>query len=112
MAGKFEIKRASNGEFFFHLQAGNGQIILSSEMYKAKASAINGINSVKKNAVLASQFEKKISKNNKPFFVLKAGNGQVVGQSQMYDAEEGRDNGIKSVATNAPSAQVSDLSVK
>jgi uncharacterized protein len=51
MAGKFEIKKASNGEFFFNLLAGNGQIVLSSEMYKAKASAQNGIESVRKNCV-------------------------------------------------------------
>ena len=36
MAGVFEIKKAKDGEFFFHLKAGNGQIILASEMYKEK----------------------------------------------------------------------------
>lgn len=39
MAGTFEIKKAKDGEFFFHLKAGNGQIILASEMYKEKGSA-------------------------------------------------------------------------
>ena len=46
MAGKFEIKKSKNSKFFFHLLAGNGQIILSSEMYESKASAQNGIASV------------------------------------------------------------------
>jgi uncharacterized protein YegP (UPF0339 family) len=50
MAGAFEIKKAKDGEFFFHLKAANGQIILASEMYKEKSSAENSIASVKKNA--------------------------------------------------------------
>ena len=43
MAGKFELKKSSNDQFHFSLHAGNGQAILSSEMYAAKASAQGGI---------------------------------------------------------------------
>ncbi len=50
MAAQFDLKKSSNGKFFFSLKAGNGQVILNSEMYEAKASATNGIESVKKNA--------------------------------------------------------------
>jgi uncharacterized protein YegP (UPF0339 family) len=50
MAGKFVLKKSSNGKFHFNLVAGNGQIIASSEMYESKASALNGIESVKTNA--------------------------------------------------------------
>ena len=53
MAGKFELKKSKNDKFFFSLLAGNGQTILSSEMYEAKASAVNGIESVKKMVVSA-----------------------------------------------------------
>ena len=49
--GKFVISTRKNGEFQFNLKAGNGQIILSSEGYKTKASCENGIASVKNNAV-------------------------------------------------------------
>ena len=52
MAGEFVIKKSSGGQFCFNLKAGNGEIILTSELYKAKASAVNGIESVKKNAVI------------------------------------------------------------
>ena len=48
MAGKFEIKKPKNDKYFFSLLAGNGQAILSSEIYEAKASALNGIESVKR----------------------------------------------------------------
>ena len=47
---KFEIYTDKAGEFRFRLKATNGQIIAVSEGYKAKASCVNGIESVKKNA--------------------------------------------------------------
>ncbi|MBQ6700709.1 MAG: YegP family protein [Oscillospiraceae bacterium] len=47
---KFEIYTDKAGEFRFRLKARNGEIILSSEGYKAKASCENGIESVRKNA--------------------------------------------------------------
>lgn len=50
MAAKFELKKTAQGQFHFNLKAGNGEIIASSEMYESKASAKNGIESVKKNA--------------------------------------------------------------
>ena len=43
MAGKFALKVAKNGKFHFNLLAGNGQVILSSEMYETKSAAENGI---------------------------------------------------------------------
>ena len=50
MAGKFVITKDKKGEFRFVLKAGNGEIIAQSEGYAAKASALNGIESVRKNA--------------------------------------------------------------
>ena len=50
MAGKFEIIQDKRGEYRFHLKAANGEIIASSEGYKTKASAQNGIESVQKYA--------------------------------------------------------------
>jgi uncharacterized protein YegP (UPF0339 family) len=50
MAGKFELYTDARGEYRIRLKAGNGEIIATSEGYKSKASAINGIESVQKNA--------------------------------------------------------------
>ena len=47
---KFEIYEDKAGEFRFRLKAKNGEIIATSEGYKAKDGALNGIESVKKNA--------------------------------------------------------------
>lgn len=50
MAGKFELYKDNGGKFRFRLKAGNGQIIAVGEAYESKASALNGIESVKNNA--------------------------------------------------------------
>lgn len=108
MAGKFELKKSKNDKYFFNLLAGNGQIILSSEMYETKASALNGIESVKKNAALSDRYSKETGADGKPYFTLKAGNHQVIGKSQMYADERGRDNGIESCQKNGPDASTDD----
>ena len=109
MPGKFEIKKAKDGQFHFNLKAANGEIILSSETYTTKRNAKKGIESVRKNAGSDSQFNRLESRNKKPYFVLKARNHQVIGQSEMYETTRARDNGIKSVAKNAPVAKLVDL---
>lgn len=86
-------------------------MILGSEMYEAKASATNGIESVRKNAPDDARYERLVGKDGSPYFTLKAANGQVIGQSQMYSSEAARDNGIESVKTNAPTATVVDETV-
>jgi uncharacterized protein YegP (UPF0339 family) len=48
--GQFVLKKGSTGKFRFNLIATNGQVIATSEAYESKASAINGIESVKRNA--------------------------------------------------------------
>ena len=50
MAGKFELYQDKAGKFRFRLKASNGQIIATGEAYESKASAMNGIKSVMKNA--------------------------------------------------------------
>src|SRR3546814_223161 len=108
MAGKFELKTAKNGDFYFSLKAGNGQIIVASEMYKSRESALNGIASVTKNGPEDKRYERKTSTNGKPYFVRKATNGQVIGQSEMYDSEAARDNGIESVKRSVADAKTDD----
>ena len=54
---KFEVYEDKGGEFRFRLKATNGQVIATSEGYKAKASCLNGVESVKKNAVDAEIVE-------------------------------------------------------
>ena len=50
MAGKFELYTDAAGKFRFRLKAGNGEVIAVGEAYESKSAALNGIESVKKNA--------------------------------------------------------------
>ena len=109
MAGKFELKKSKNDKYFFNLLAGNGQIILTSEMYEAKASALNGIESVKKNSPDDARYARLNGKDGSSYFSLKAANSQVIGQSQMYSSEKARDGGIDSCKANGADAKLSDL---
>ena len=104
--GKFVITVRKNGEFQFNLKATNGQVILTSEGYATKAACLNGVESVKKNSQVEARFEIKEAKNGKPYFNLKATNGQVIGASQMYASERTMKQGIASVMKNAPDAPV------
>ncbi|WP_316789839.1 YegP family protein [Pedobacter frigoris] len=106
---KFEITTRKNGETQFNLKAGNGQVILASEGYSSKSACLNGIESVRKNSQDDSRYDKLTSSNGKPYFNLKASNGQIIGASEMYESVASRDNGIESVKKNAPEAEISDL---
>lgn len=106
--GKFVITTRTNGEFQFNLKAGNGQTILTSEGYTTKAACNNGIESVKKNAPDDNRYERLESKSGKPYFNLKATNGQIIGSSEMYESTSARENGIESVKKNAPDAVTED----
>ena len=108
MASKFVLKKSSDGQFRFVLKAGNGETILTSELYKARPSALNGIESVKKNAALDERYEKKTDKAGHPRFNLKAANHEIIGTSESYNSEAARDNGIASVKANAPVAVLED----
>lgn len=104
--GKFIIKKNKSGQFRFELIARNGQVILSSEAYKTRASCASGIASVRKNSVDESKYEKKTAKDGSPYFNLKAANGQVIGSSEMYSNNSGMENGIASVKRNASKAKI------
>lgn len=107
--GKFVITLRKNGEYQFNLKATNGQVILTSEGYTTKSACLNGIESVKKNSQVEARFDKKVASNGKPFFNLKATNGQIIGSSQMYATEKNMLNGLESVKKNAIDAEVVDL---
>lgn len=106
--GKFVISKRTNGDYQFNLKANNGQVILASQGYNFRSSCEQGIESVKTNAKDDSKYDRKTSSNGKFFFNLKAGNGQIIGTSEMYEAQAGMEKGIESVKSNAPDATVEE----
>ena len=106
---KFEVYQSGKkNEFRFRLKADNGQTILSSEGYNTKASCLNGIESVKKNAHDPKRFTKSQTPSKMFRFAMTAANSQIIGTSQNYKSENGRNNGIESVKRNAAKAEIKE----
>jgi len=108
MTGYFELLESDTGKFRFNLKAGNHETILTSESYESKDAAKKGIESVKMNATLADSYDRRSAKDGAPYFVLLAGNRQVIGRSEMYSGAEAMEKGIESVRLNASSAEIKD----
>lgn len=104
----FELYKGKSGQFFFRLKAANGQTTLRSEAYNTKASAKNGVESVRKNAAREDGIELFEGKNGEHYFRVRATNGQVVGSSEGYSSSRAAVGGIDSVRRNAPDADLDD----
>jgi uncharacterized protein len=108
MAARYEVSNTASGKFHFVLKAGNNEVILSSQQYASKETAMHGVESVKKHGPDDKNYDRKESSKGEPYFNLVASNGQIIGTSEMYTAVAGRDNGIESVKRNCGS-EVKDL---
>lgn len=107
----YEINPTADAKFMFNLKAENHQVILTSQVYEQKQSALTGIASVQKNGTANANFERLISDANQPYFVLKATNGEIIGNSQMYGSLAAAEAGIASVQINATSTILNDTTV-
>ena len=118
--GKYVIKETKTG-FTFRLKAGNGEVIGTSEVYKALASCKNGIASVAKNAPVAAvedqtvegfekaknpKFEIYTDKAGEFRFRLKATNGQIIAVSEGYTTMANCKKGVESVRKNAADSEI------
>ena len=95
-------------QFNFVLKAGNHETILGSELYAAKSGAQNGIASVKTNSSTDASYERKTSQNDRPYFLLKAVNGEVIGTSELYSSSAAAEKGIASCKANGPHGPTRD----
>ena len=102
--GTFEII-GEDGAYQVVLKATNGQVILQTHLHTTISACENNITSIKKNSLYDDKFETGVSKRGDYYFLLKAQNGQIIGYSQEYSSQSGRDNGILSVKKNAPDAK-------
>jgi uncharacterized protein YegP (UPF0339 family) len=111
MPGYYVLNKnsAAQQQYHFVLKADNHETILTSESYSTKQGAHIGIASCQANSPNDSRYDKLTSRANQPYFVLKAGNHEIIGASQMYSSTAARDNGIASCKVNGPTTKVQDL---
>ena len=101
---RYEVFQGEDKKFYFHLRAGNGEIVLSSQGYTAKASAQNGVASVNTNGGTPAKYEMINTVDGRFAFHLKAANGQIIAKSETYvsesNAQRGIDTCVKLIGSN------------
>jgi uncharacterized protein len=106
---RFEIFTGEDKKFYFHLRAGNGEIILVSQAYTAKSSAVSGIASVESNGSAASQWKVFSAVNGDYGIRLVAGNGQTIGAGELYASQSNAQKAVSTIesllASNVPVVQ-------
>ena len=115
---RFVLKKVNTG-IKFDLHAGNGQDILTSEVYSSRAAALRGIDSVRKNAPTAHledqtlegaaqlsnpKFELYRDKAGQFRFRLRSRNGKIIAVSEGYNTKSAALTGLESVRSNAAGA--------
>lgn len=118
--GKYVVKEAKGG-FRFNLKAANGEVIGVSQVYASEDTCLNGIESVRNNAVEAKledqtvadfeqvtnpKFEVYKDKAGEFRYRLKARNGEIILSGEGYKAKASCLNGIDSIRRNAPDSPV------
>jgi len=81
--GTFDVWQASDGQWHFHLVAGNHRILVTSEAYATRLGAINGVLSVTNNGVDPAQY-RLVQGASGWLLHLVAANGEVIGHSETY----------------------------
>ena len=80
----FHVYKDNAGEWRFHYSSYQGKKLLHSEGYTGKSGMKNGIESVLENGVLRANYELRTSSDNRFYYVLKARNGHVIGESGLF----------------------------
>ena len=109
MAARYELKRSRDQKYYWTLQADNNEVLLTSETYASKGNAENGVASAKRNSSSEGNYDRRNASNTQYYFVLRAGNNEVLGTSEMYTTAWARDNGITACKQVGPKAPTSDL---
>jgi uncharacterized protein YegP (UPF0339 family) len=93
----FTIKKSSDNKHYFVLSAENNKVIATSETYESKEACVKGMASVLKNGGVATGFLEGVGKDKRPYFVIKAANGEVIANSQMYAEDKNSKAGVDAV---------------
>lgn len=107
--GQFNLfKSEKNGNYYFNLTSDNNDVVLLSQSYSSKNTALKAIELVMKNALYDGKFQRVETGNGIYYFMLKASNGKTIGISKMYKSYYGRENGISVVKKNVINATIFD----
>ncbi len=104
----FDIFVGADDQYYFHLQAANGEIVLQSEGYVSEQGARSGVASVRTHGKLAENFTIAESADEQFYFVLKANNGETIGVSETYVSKSNAERGVEGVVQLLVSERVAE----
>ena len=92
-----EIQKGSNNTFQFQLKTADGQTLFESVDFQTKEEVEQTVKQLQPLALSLNTIERKTNYNGNFLFNLKDTNGNVIGNSQLYDSEAGMENGISNM---------------
>jgi uncharacterized protein YegP (UPF0339 family) len=84
--GKVDLWKSTDGQFRFHVVAGNGRTLLTSEAYTSRTGAINGVLSVLDNGVDPAMYQVNRTESGYNLHLV-AGNNEIIGFTQSYSTK-------------------------
>jgi hypothetical protein len=106
MAGKYFLHPAGTSQFHWALRAGNGETLLSSQLYGSLQSAQAAVQSCRTHSSNDACFSRVSTRDHRSYFVLTDSDGGKIGTSEMYPSESKREKGIATCKADAASAAV------
>lgn len=104
------FKLTTYGNFYrFNLLATTNEPLLHSMTFLSKSIALKAINMVRRRSQQDGAFVAMTSTNGHPYFVLKSDDGQIIGESEFYVTEAGRERAIETAKRNAISAEIVEI---
>ena len=104
MAGKYFLHPAGIARFHWSLRAGNGETILTSQLYVSMESAQAAIQSCRTHSANDARFSRLSTFDHRSYFVLTDAEGEKIGTSEMYPTALKRDKGIATCMADAATA--------
>lgn len=95
---RFQFFKGIDGKHYFHVRAGNGEIVIQSQGYASLSGAKGGATSVQNNGKYEAAYTVLPAADGKYYFVLKAANGHTIGRGETYETKWGAENGAKGAA--------------
>jgi len=103
---RFVVSETTDGQYYFVLRAGNGEIVLQSESYTTEPNALNGTFSVANNGTDKGNYEILKSHDGGFYFNLMASNGQVIATSEVYDQQWNAERAVEAIVAMLPSIEL------
>lgn len=94
---RFELFTGEDEKFYFHLRAGNGEIVLGSQAYTAKSSAVSGIASVQANGAQDARWRTPEAIDGEYGIRLVAANGKTIGSGELYSTSSDAERAVASI---------------